>query len=390
MTEPEFFQRFYETTWEQNAAHLGTAVDSLLSADELFTLAVVVAESLALGNERLQIPWCDDGRTIRSLPAEASSAELLPQRTDRTLEGYCERMRGLPTFFFQIPRLQLYHPAIWPRLARFCGGLYPLTGVPGNMAWTDAYFGRYCSTPFGVHLDGASNFTFGVCGRKTFYLWEPEYFHAHMATEGPHGYAPFLPAATKLTVGPGEVIYWPSRFYHVAVPDGRFSVTMNFAFYPELPQPLWLERAFRRGVPAGLPAQGPLAGPRTPRDLARAARGVADHVSGGGLRRDLLTSLVAHCTGLGFTEPPPLRGAVVLEEGDRVTRTAHVTLACVPDECGGLIVSSNGYASNLPDAAPVRRAIDELDAGERVAADSETRALLQQLFAWGAVERFWR
>lgn len=389
MSNRAFWQDFVHTTWERTPAHLGRDLEPLLNPAELFSLAVGVAEALAGGDDRMRVRWCGDGRRTFNLAPEAASGELLPQRQDRNIEGYCQRMSARETFFFQLPRLQLFHPAIWPRVARLCRTLHSLIGTPGLMSWTDAYFGRYRSTPFGVHLDGASNFTFGVTGYKTFYLWEPDYYRQHMAARSVHDFAEFIPAAQKLTVGPGEVIYWPGRFYHVAVPDGQFSVTMNLAFYSEQPQSAWLLRAFQNTIADITALQGPLQGMELPRELSSSCATVVERVSSGALQRELLEAIVAHRTRFGFSDPPPLRPSTELAVGDRFFRAPEVELACVPDNLGEWIVGANGYSLRLPANHWVQGTIEQLNAGQRVVVQPDTQRLFDLLYRFGAVERFW-
>jgi hypothetical protein len=389
MADQAFWKDFLENTWECEPAHLGTAIEPLLAPEELFTLAVIVAEAVAGGDASLKVRWCDDGKKIRTLAPDPANAAVLPQRRDRSIEGYCRRMSEVETFFFQLPSLQRFHAALWPRIVRFCRNLYPHTGIPAHMAWTDAYFGRYASTPFGVHLDGASNFTFGVHGYKSLYLWEPEYYHAHMASAGAYDFDRFLPDAIKLTVGPGEVIYWPHRFYHIAIPDNRFSVTMNFAFYAERDHASWLQEAFRETIAGTHSKQPPLHGLKLPDQLAAACGAVVAKVSEGEFERHLLKELVAHCTRFGFLESPPLSSIGRIERGTKVFRTVDTLLVCVPDGRGSLILSSNGHTSDVPERESTRALINALNSGERVNVDSENHGILRRLHQWGAVERFW-
>jgi 50S ribosomal protein L16 3-hydroxylase len=388
MGDEEFWSRFHETIWERKPAHLGHAITPLLNRDEVFTLGVTVGEALGRGDP-LRIRWCDDGKRTELLEPNLRSAALLPQRSDRNLDGYCRRMSKLETFFFRIPEVQLLHPALWPRLVRLTRNLYPKTGVPGQMAWSDAYFGRYTATPFGVHLDGASNFTFGIDGYKTLYLWEPEFFEANMKGAGVHDYQPFVPRATKLTVGPGELIYWPGRYYHIAVPDGVFSVTVNFAFYAQESQGAWLERAFSDVIADIETQQSPFHASTLPRDLAELCRSTVAKVASGALERQLLKRVVEHRTRLGFYDAPPPRASVSFEVGDRVVLTPDCELVSVPDGSGSVIVSANGHSIVLPDVEKLQATMKVLESGQPLVVDAETKTLTEELFRWAAVERYW-
>jgi hypothetical protein len=109
--------------------------------------------------------------------------------------------------------------------------LFERVGFPSSFSWSDAFLGRYSATPAGVHLDGACNFTFGIAGKKTLHLWEPEYYLAIKKRTGQFDYRKHLKNATSLTVGPGEALYFPSRLWHVAEPGDDFSETATIALY---------------------------------------------------------------------------------------------------------------------------------------------------------------
>jgi hypothetical protein len=389
MTRPAFWDDFNREIWERRPAHLGAEITPLLDRREIFALAVEVGASLAAGNEHLKIRWCDDGRNERVLVPNPRDAALLPRREDRDLAGYVQRHADLPMFFFQLPHLHLCYPALWPRLVELTRGFYGRTGVPGQTAWTDTYFGRYTATPFGVHLDGASNFTFGIDGEKTLFLWEPSFYDAHMKGCSPHDYEPFAAQATKLTVGPGEVIYWPGRFFHIAVPDGRFSVTANFAFYPAGRQKTWLERALSDLAADIDGSQPPIMDASVPAPLAASARALVAQAAGGGLERRLLRRIVEHTTRLGLPDPRPLRAAVRYEPGDRVVQTRETDLTRVSDGAGAVFVAAHGHSLIVPEDDPLLATLRALCAGQIATVTAETRGALEALHTWGAVERHW-
>jgi hypothetical protein len=391
MIDRAFWDEFNREIWERRPAHLGTRIAQLVSRREIFALAVNVGAALAAGNDQLRIRWCDDGRHERLLTPSPADAALLPRKADRDLGGYAARMARLPMFFFQLPHLHLCEPALWPRLVRFARGFYPAAGVPGQTAWTDTYFGRYTATPFGVHLDGASNFTFGVDGEKTLYLWEPDFYHAHMKGCSPHDYAPFAEQATKLTVAAGEVIYWPGRFFHIAVPDGRFSVTANFAFYPRGAARTWLERALSDLAAEidGSQQPFPSAAAAVPSALAESARLLSARAAAGEIERRLLRRIVEHTTRLGLADPPPPRLGARFEPGDRIVQTRDSELRVVADGAGSVIVSANGYARLVPESDPLLATLRVLEAGRIGNVTLETRAAIEEMFGWGALERYW-
>src|SRR5207245_3009425 len=87
-------------------------------------------------------------------------------------------------------------------------------------------------TPFGIHRDPASNFTLVVQGRKRMRLW-PEAFFTRRPPMDAESYAAHLGQALTLEGEPGDLLYWPSSYWHVAESDGDLSVTMNICLYLE-------------------------------------------------------------------------------------------------------------------------------------------------------------
>lgn len=131
-------------------------------------------------------------------------------------------------YMLHLSHLHCFDPGVERAVTKFVTELARDVGFPEGGFWIDAYVGNYARTPFGVHLDGASNFTLGVVGTKELHLWEPE---AYWAAQANGDLASLEGHGRVLEARPGRTIYWPSRYWHVAYPGEGLSVTFNVAAY---------------------------------------------------------------------------------------------------------------------------------------------------------------
>jgi hypothetical protein len=414
-----------EAVWEKRPMHVGRGRVPLMSSAELFQTVVRMADAFRRGEPTPEpgFRWCHDGKQIVRFVqgARPSAAKGLPRAEDGSFAGYHERLSGLPSYFLQAPHLQAGDALVWQRCQSFLTRLYGYVGVPSQRAFCDVYVGRYQSTPFGIHIDGASNFTFGIEGKKTLYLWEPEFYHAKLAHLVDVDYRRFLRHAIALTVGPGEVIYWPSRYWHIAEPSTELSVTMNIAYYGTFSAESHGQRAVERAVQArlaarrielgeaefgsvacGLSAKESRCVPhglrsstdsrgdlRIPEALTRAVDSVERDLPAQ-LRDDVTRAWVGHMTRLGFDHPPPMSehdGA--LAPGTRLGRTSEAPIHLAQLRSGKLLCSANGRTMEVAERAWVRPLLRELNVRSSVrVGDHPTaaRALLRALRRWGALE----
>lgn len=107
-------------------------------------------------------------------------------------------------------------------LGGFLRGLYDVVGLPSAGVELIAFWGDYPATPFGAHQDfeDAVFFHLGP-GRKTMHLWEPDVFVALTGSSEPTpDFEPLLDHAHSFDLAPGDVLFHPRNWFHVAVQDG--------------------------------------------------------------------------------------------------------------------------------------------------------------------------
>ncbi len=150
-------------------------------------------------------------------PREANPRPYLTCREDASLGQYLRRIvRQVDgsDFTLILNRCQAFDFELWDRLRAFLAPLFAASGVCLD---SDAalFLSRADTTVFGIHQEPFDNFFFQLEGRKQFHLWPPDHdlpMKWHRATE----YQELLGDAISVTLAPGDVLYMPSGYFHVA------------------------------------------------------------------------------------------------------------------------------------------------------------------------------
>src|SRR5215216_4692269 len=129
---------------------------------------------------------------------------------------------------------------LWRRIVNTVDALARYVGISASRMDTQVFLGTYNQTPFGVHVDDASAFHFPVIGKKRMRFWEDSFVRQTPAIRQAQHYEQFLTESVINEATPGEIIYWPSHYWHVGESRGEFAVTWRFAY--------WIADAMRRRV----------------------------------------------------------------------------------------------------------------------------------------------
>lgn len=157
-----------------------------------------------------------------------------PQANDGGFDGFFARLAD-HSYGINIHRLGSVVPA-FTKLAEDVESAVADAPGPKVQVWrTDTFFGNYRATPFGIHRDPASVFSFTLHGTRTYYTWPPEAFSPDdpdLGTIRPEVLARHLPDAERFDVGPGSLVYWPSNRWHlVGSPGEPFVVAQVSAYF---------------------------------------------------------------------------------------------------------------------------------------------------------------
>ena len=211
---------------------------SLATAQEVFSAIRHAADLFRTTDSNVRIRfYMEDGFSERPAP-------YLPDASDRSAWDYAARvtdkLRG-QYFGLILNGFQAYDAELWRRMREFLRGLFTeIASQP--MVEGVLFFGNYDKTPRGIHIDPVDVFLFVIEGRKKMYLWPKEFFQAGDNDELVHSdFAVLRRDALILEGEPGDVIYWPSSYWHVGESVGGLSVSLSLALQPLEPSSEILE-----------------------------------------------------------------------------------------------------------------------------------------------------
>lgn len=358
-----------------------------------------VFAAMIAATDRLQTDDHDFALTIDGVRVGADVERWLPTKQDGSLERLAKRITGdVPgstfTVFARAFQLELGWE-FWKRVRRFLNGLYALVGVPADRAEVDLFAGSYPRSRRGIHLDSADVFCFVIEGRKRIRLWPRSAFPEGAYWYGFSGKRKHLLKSICLDGEPGDILYWPSSYWHVGESRGGTVSSLSLGLYPrdslaataarlvegEAARELGAEN-FVESLPCSV-EQLEAAPPRALRAFARASENLA---------LALLRRRMEQVTGHAFDQIPlpPARGRL---------RASSIVAAdpVFPIFCRSVgataIVAANGRSIALPRSKALRGMIDALNRGTPISLSQQTAAVnphlreaLRFLLFSGAVE----
>ncbi|HKO03475.1 MAG TPA: cupin domain-containing protein [Candidatus Acidoferrales bacterium] len=311
-----FWRAFTKTYWNRRPTVIRAPFPMpIVTPAEVFR--AVVAARRRVGEPRDDLELTIGGRRI-----VLDLDRWLPRGNDVSLERYLARLkRGGAAGELALLINDFQHELGWTfytRLRQFLQGLYEIAGVPPN-AEVDVFLGNYRRTPSGVHRDEAEVFCFVVDGKKQFRLWPGETFRSSSLRYGPAPYDKYLKRSICLEGGPGDIIYWPSSYWHVAESDGRLGSSMTVALYYGYSMFVAMMKNIGEwyreigGDERDPIGSLPFSKLQVPRELASTAQRAEGRP--GRLTERLMRSWMERITGYGFARVPRARGRVVVPMG---------------------------------------------------------------------------
>ncbi|MFI0898433.1 JmjC domain-containing protein [Streptomyces sp. NPDC020983] len=382
------WERFAAESWDRRPVLVRGAGEPF-AEHEVFAAAVAV--STRRGPDAM--PAFTQFTVDRDQRAEP--AGLLPAAADGSFDGYERRMREAlhgRRYALVAQRFHELHPPQWARERDFYAGLWERVGQPLQGAITALFHGSYEHSPAGVHRDRYATFMFVLRGRKRMRFWAERPWPQSVTTMLDYG--AHLDSSFAVEAGPGDLLYWPSRFYHVGenCGDGSAATSVNVGVpcegrlaAAEIPR-LW-EDAFRP-VPGPHPAaaqDGPAGG--LPYVAERQLARVRAAVSPEQLAARITERSLSHWTVGGFPPAPPPAPRPPLPDGAAARATTRVLWAQGAGRC---LVAANGHvtATDLP-PDQLSALLTALNAGGPVPVDGlpePARALLSALVSFHAAE----
>ncbi len=205
---------FSRDHWDQSVVHVRECRDHPFTAPNILSAAASASTQYAqcLPNRDTR-PGVVLTIGRRQHPADPDD---LPRPSDSTLDGYTqrvhERMQG-QRYALIINTLHAYDYALWAKERYFVDRLWQNVGIPTSSPITTLFHGNYQNTPVGVHTDRFATFMFAVRGRKRMRFWSQRPWPEAVTSKV--DYAEYLAQSFSIVVEAGDMLYWPSHYYHV-------------------------------------------------------------------------------------------------------------------------------------------------------------------------------
>lgn len=206
---------FVERYWDRRPV-LITRLDSApFEASEVFQAAILGTARLPASRVMPPNVQFTIGRGQQVEPGP-----WLPEQSDESIAGYASRMAeqlGGRRYALIVQVLHAFHPPQWKRECTFYSALWERIGLPSTGAITTLFHGSYEHSPVGVHRDRFATFMHALSGRKRMRFWAGQPWSEPVSTV--LDYKPYLESSFTVDVEPGQLLYWPHRYYHVGESD---------------------------------------------------------------------------------------------------------------------------------------------------------------------------
>lgn len=245
---------FLQNIWNKKAVVLKSSpfAKGLISEDEIFECMIKYCDDPAPDAIRFFI----DGKLHYG-----DIAQWYPKVSDQNLKKYLKRLDQDflgQSYAFSLSALQTHMSfQYWNRIRDF---LYPIVkkfGLPpGYLGCTVALFvGNYSKTPFGLHRDPESTFCLPIVGKKMIRVWPKKVLKDKPQTYFLEHYSKLNPKSKLLKGKPGDILYWPSDYWHVGESDGSTMVSLHIAYSTEGSLQQSVSALLKQAIEQNLPEQ---------------------------------------------------------------------------------------------------------------------------------------
>lgn len=209
--EDEFdWDRFVEHYWDRQPVLYRNVATPPFAEEEVFATAAAACQADEAALLPSHIQFVVDKRQ------ELSVSQRLPLASDKNFASYAQRVKELVSdrrYALMVNGFHSFGFDMWARQRDFYQPLWQRIGLPLTTAITTLFHGDYEHSPVGVHRDRFTTFMYVLSGTKRMRMW-PEQPWDHDATTVVD-YDEFRPGSMAAEVGPGQLLYWPSTYFHV-------------------------------------------------------------------------------------------------------------------------------------------------------------------------------
>jgi len=221
----DFWRDFVKRHWNRKPVVFRRPFAGAMgSAPEIFAgMASACDASRRMGGGLIRRVYAENTRVMTGVD------DLLPRAADGSLDRYARRASaqlGERRFGVILNHYHKWDGQHWLRVRDFLRGLFERVGLPPGGVTTDVLFGTYERTPFGIGKDTKHVFTWVIDGRKRVLVWPFEALRKHYRVDpaahagevglGTQDYSGIRDEAIVLEGDPGDLMYWPPSYWHVA------------------------------------------------------------------------------------------------------------------------------------------------------------------------------
>jgi 50S ribosomal protein L16 3-hydroxylase len=366
-----------ERCWEREPARLTAAGDApLLTDGEVLTALIAAADDYRAGQlDPAKARRAAEGGLLRLYVDRGARmtdvASVLPDPQDRSTAAYLARAsaalsgRGIELV---VNQFQSYSFPLWQRLRELLVPLYERVGIPADHA--DAVvFLRDHAIGFGLHSDNAGVFMFVLHGRKRVRLWPQAALAQEPFEYGTHHYTSLLDRAITLEAAAGDVIYWPSSYFHSVEADPGPSLSINVGLRLTHRPAADVLRQIGRATDAGGATVDTVPFPATmlPPIVEAERERVASLASSETIDDELKVAWADRISGAGFIRvPPPLPVEIPPSASARVCGSPRYPALLQRLRNGRWSCSANGRSFSVPYTSCVEQLLARLNTGEPI------------------------
>jgi hypothetical protein len=172
----------------------------------------------------------------KSVDVAMIDADALPSSNHQTLAATEKHIadRWDKDWYLYLPDgIQQYNGDVWERSVELLvPAIRSQGGLPSGGMTLELFFGKYKSTPTGIHLDSSDNLAFVTRGPKRLIFWPPDRFAVKYSTPPNNPkhqraliarYEDHLRNALVIDAEAGDVVYWPKDYWHIGASQNTWS-----------------------------------------------------------------------------------------------------------------------------------------------------------------------
>lgn len=384
-----FWQNFANQSWEKRPIVFREAfTEKITNTNEIF-------EGLVYAGERARsraIPNPNDIRFYIDNSQVLENNAYLPSPSDASVWDYAERLdkmlEGQP-YTLIINSFQLFSEKLWLQLRSFLRGMYGALGsIPAGAVDAHIIVANYGVSPFKLHKDPNAVFTFVVEGRKTMLVWpfktfqsetpDPEAIHKQVDLHGVD-YEPFRDQAIALAGEAGDVLYWPSSYWHAGESDlSKLHITLHLSCHLNAQPFRWIVNTAEKMVEQQLALEGwQESYPFDVNNLRQSAQQIPTAIQTAlhtftaltqqlPLEQALKVKWLNRATGLGFEMFPFQREPLVLSRNQFIQCDPLYPIVWLIEPEQKLLCSVNGQTFITTAHPQLIKLLDLLNTGEKM------------------------